>query len=338
MNEPFPWRGAWYIKTTNEAGRRTQRKLGDTKDEAFKAWHRMLAVSAAAEPMAPVLGVLEAFLEWSARHHKPETYQWYLGYLGAFCASYGDIPTRDLIPNHVTLWVARQKYPSGAARAAIAAVKRALNWAAGEGLIRVNPLAHVRRPPLGHREQLVDQDMHQRMVATDRQRRRAFRLFLIALRHAGCRPGDVARVEARHFDEGNECWTFPPAEHKTGKRTRRARVVHLSPCLGTLSRILASARTTGPLFLNSRGKPWSKNAIRCRMRRLREKLGLPAGTVAYSYRHTWTTDALCAGVDVATVAELLGHGDTSMIDRHYGHLYQRRQHLQAAVRKAVGAG
>ncbi len=49
---------------------------------------------------------------------------------------------------------------------------------------------------------------------------------------------------------------------------------------------------------------------------MRAKLGLPAGTVACSYRHSYATQAILNGTDVATVAELLGHGDVAMIQNH----------------------
>ena len=78
--------------------------------------------------------------------------------------------------------------------------------------------------------------------------------------------------------------------------------------------------------------PCHRNAVRCRFRRLRQKLGLDAGVVAYAFRHSWTTDALEKGVPIATVAELLGHSDTKMVSAHYSHLHEKREHLRTAAR------
>src|SRR5690606_35712005 len=100
-------------------------------------------------------------------------------------------------------------------------------------------------------------------------------------------------------------------------------------------RILAHFRPAGRLFLNSRGKPWTSNAIRCQMRFLRDKLDLPSGVCAYAFRHTFTTDALESGIDTSTVAALLGHTSTAMIDRHYGHLDQRSHHLKQSMHQAA---
>ena len=48
------------------------------------------------------------------------------------------------------------------------------------------------------------------------------------------------------------------------------------------------------------------------------------------YRHGFATDALAHGISDAQVAELLGHTDTSMIHRHYGHLSARSRALKEA--------
>jgi site-specific recombinase XerD len=110
----------------------------------------------------------------------------------------------------------------------------------------------------------------------------------------------------------------------------------LPPALVALCRQLAARHPEGPLFRNSRGTAWTRNAIRCRFRRLRGKLELGPGVVAYSYRHTFATEGLGAGVDLATMAELLGHVDTTMVSAHYSHLDQKAAHLREAARRAAG--
>ncbi|MHB9081736.1 MAG: hypothetical protein ACYC3X_30080 [Pirellulaceae bacterium] len=55
----------------------------------------------------------------------------------------------------------------------------------------------------------------------------------------------------------------------------------------------------------------------------------------YRMRYSYATPGDLNGADVATVAELLGHGDVAMIQKHYGHLAGEAEHLKAGAAKAV---
>ena len=48
----------------------------------------------------------------------------------------------------------------------------------------------------------------------------------------------------------------------------------------------------GPLFRGKSNKPYSKNAIRCRFRRLRDKLPQLGHFISYTFRATYATNAL----------------------------------------------
>ncbi len=102
-----------------------------------------------------------------------------------------------------------------------------------------------------------------------------------------------------------------------------------------MTRELIDRHPEGPLFLNSRGKPWTRNAIRIRFRNLRGKFPALKGIVAYSYRSSFATDALEGGVPDATVAALLGHTGTATLHRFYNRLSGRVRHLKAAAEAAT---
>ena len=91
----------------------------------------------------------------------------------------------------------------------------------------------------------------------------------------------------------------------------------------------------GPLLRDTRGEPWTKNALVCRFRRLSRKLGTPIS--AYCFRHTFCTEALERGIDSTTVAILMGHRDTTMVARVYSHLTHNRDHLLQAMEKATNS-
>jgi integrase len=309
----------------------------DNEAAARQRFHELMALDALATPAesanVTTAALFEAFLDWSAHNNEASTYESYRAFLQAFADLHGAVPVRDLKPYHVTRWLTGHPgWGQSTQRGAITAVKRALNWAADEGLIPANPLKKVQKPPVKHRDKVLSPEEQRAIAAAPRDG--AFQLFLTALASTGCRPGEISRVTAEHVDLGAGTWTF--GRHKTVKKTQRPRVVYLTPEMVELCRRLVAERPTGPLFLNSRGRPWSRNSIRCRFRRLRKKLGLDKGVVAYAYRHTYTTTGLEEGVPIATMAELLGHTSTQMINEHYGHLDQRTAHLREAARRAAG--
>lgn len=328
--------GWWYHTVRDDpSGSRKRRhvRLSQDKDEAFDLWHEASRLKLPSGPQPQVFAVLDEFLDWTSKNRSASTFEWYEGYLQTFADLYDETLVASLKPHHVTKWIDFEGYKEGAKRAAITSIKRALNWAAGEGLIDSNPLANIKRPPVGRRDQLVSNADRVRILESASPQ---FRTFLVVLSELGCRPQEVRTVTAERFVPEADAWVFPPSKHKTGERTGRSRIVVLTPCMNTLTKILAAHRPSGPLFRNEDGEPWTSNAVRCAMRRLRERLDLPKGTVAYSFRHTFTTDGLSNGVSSAIMAELLGHRGTSMIDRHYGHLDQRTQQLKESLRKVKG--
>lgn len=355
MQKPYFWkrRRAWFVKSEDN---KSQIKLHEDEATAYTIWQEMQAVGSPQSPNVTMMVIAETFLDWAEKNVTKKTYRGYADLLDSFCGHSGNVTVRELKPYHLTRWLDAKsstwKSPDSV-RAAIGAVKRCLNWARAEGLIKVNPLESVKKPKGKRRNQLITEDQHAAMVrALDRGRTikrkgrsillaagvrdRVFKQFLIALKHSGTRPGMVAKVTTA--DVSDDCTTWQIAEHKTVKHTGKPLTVYLSPCLQTLTQIAINGRDRSsdePLFRNSLGKPWTENAIRCRVKNLREWLKLPAGVVAYSYRHTWTTEAIVSGVDLATVAEMLGHTDLKMLSKHYAHLDKKTDHLKDAAAKVA---
>jgi integrase len=144
----------------------------------------------------------------------------------------------------------------------------------------------------------------------------------------------VARVTAAHVNLDLGVWVF--RKHKTDKKTGKPRIVYLTPAMIELSRKLMAERPDGPIFRGPRGaKPFTRQAIRCRFRRLREKLPHLKHFVCYNVRHTFACNALVKGVGIAQVAELLGHSSTEMVSTTYGHLAEQLAHMREAARRAA---
>jgi integrase len=124
---------------------------------------------------------------------------------------------------------------------------------------------------------------------------------------------------------------------KTTRKTGRLRTIYLTDHAKTIVDQLASKNPAGPIFRNARGVPWTRNALALAMRRVRTRLGMGSECTAESFRHEWVTDAKLEHPN-SVVAELAGHSSTAMVDKHYGHLNERRDNLSRAAAMVRGPG
>ena len=336
MRDPKPWfrkfDGCWYIQI---AGRKVKLAKGrENRAEAVQEFHRLMAGTRPAKKhRLTAAQVCDLYLVHSEKEHEPATFSWHKTYLQPFCDTYGRFDPADLIPFHLTAWLDAHPTWKGARRHAAVIVKRAFRWAKRQGLIAADPFAEFKVEPGGRRGRVVTRDERAQILAAIKDQ--PFREFVTAMAETGCRPSEVCRVTAADFDPAAGVWVL--RKHKTGKKTGRPRVVYLTPAMVALSKRLAAEFPDGPIFRGPRGKkPFTRNGVRCRFRRLRVKLPHLGGVVAAAYRASFATDALENGVGVAQVAELLGHTDTTMVMKHYSMLSERVGHLREMARKATG--
>jgi integrase len=284
----------------------------------------------------PVLDLLAAYLNWSKVNHKPTTFKWYKYACDSFGASLSEgFRVRDLRPYDLTKWLDTNFPAQGEVTATdntrhnmASGVMRAFNWAVKQGIIRESPLANVTKAPKTPRAAYFMPDQWKKLIAFVPDE--LFRDFLTLLRHTGCRPQEARIVEARFFHPDQQCWIIPK---KSAKGKKEDRYVLLDDVALEICKRWAIKFPTGPMFRNTRGKPWTKDAINCRFQRLKTKLSFHAS--AYVCRHTFVTDALVNGVGEATVAELAGHKDKRMILSVYQHVGKRAEHLRDALKIAT---
>jgi integrase len=334
-----PWyrasRDAWYVEIDGKQVKLAKGKAN--KKAALKTFHQLMVLGTSGRPKTNEITtahVCDLFLESSLKHHAAETFSWYKSFLSSFCSykNIGAIPACHIKIFDVTRWLDSHPGWIGSRRNAIICVKRAFSWAAHEGLLKDNPLQCLKKPAANRRERIITTEEWEQLFSAvvDPE----FKNFLTAMRETGCRPGEVRKVTAAQVHLELGVWILE--QHKTRKKTGRSRVVYLTPTMVALSRRLCEQWPTGPIFRGPKHSPYSRNAIRCRFRRLRAKLPQLKGVTSYTMRHTWITNALERNVPMATVAELAGHTDLKMMQSHYSHLSQKRKHLEGAVRQATG--
>lgn len=340
MREPFfkKSHGAWYVRVGNR-----DIFLDHHREKAWQAYRQLLAYSASSGEEATVAGVLLAYLDDLRPTISADRFAKLSRYAKQFIEWIGDFrEVASLTRGEIFAWLNENKasrdqeprfWSVAAKRDAGQVLRSAMRWALNEGMISRNPAANLRLEQPQPRTGTINYQMHQTLVtaAMASKKSRSFAAYLIASR-CGARPQQIRDVTAKHVLPDNSAWVF--FKHKTQGKTHKPLVVPLSPCLQTLTRIFAASRQK-QLFLNDEGNPWTKNSVSLRFRRLREQVGLH-GIVAYSYRHSFATDALLAGASIATVAAMLGHTDAKMVSQVYGHLDQHTAHLvQAAAQTAA---
>lgn len=339
---PTPWfrecRNSWFV-TIN--GKQIDLKTTDQR-EAIRRWHELAIQQSDVTPTNSRIGVRELlaqFLEWAEKHTRPASYDWYAYYLKSFARAVPvSLAAKDIRAFRVTQWLDRQPgWKAGSRRGAISAVKRAFQWGVQEGYLDYSPIGAMKKPPRRRRETILSVEHRETIMEAASDER--FREFLVLIQETGARPQEVRNVSAHHVDAARRLWVFPPDEHKTGSKTGRPRVVYLTPKAWEVTQRLMAENQTGPLCRNRRGLPWTASAIRCRFRRLRKNLAgkVPPDLCAYLFRHSFATDALERGVDAVSLAELMGHRDTSMISAVYQHLDQKVEHLRLSAIQATQA-
>jgi hypothetical protein len=85
------------------------------------------------------------------------------------------------------------------------------------------------------------------------------------------------------------------------------------------------------MLLRDDGRPWGSShqqrplAAACAAARLEPPVTF------HGLRHTWASQRIMRGLPVMVAAQVLGHADTRMVERHYGHL--ARGYVQQAIER-----
>ncbi|WP_243286699.1 tyrosine-type recombinase/integrase [Geothrix terrae] len=198
------------------------------------------------------------------------------------------------------------------------AKRRRLTKASGEAWREVAPF----RGTVSARQRFLNPDEAQRLVnACDPE----FRLLVQAALLTGARFGELTRIRVSDFNEMSKTIFFELTKNS------KPRYVYLTEeGLSFFRSLTAGKRGDQALFLrdsysnrnrNSEKilRPWRKSEASRPMAEACEAAGLEAMTF-HELRHTYASGLVNRGVPLAYVAAQLGHTDTRMVEKHYGHI------------------
>ncbi len=143
----------------------------------------------------------------------------------------------------------------------------------------------------------------------------ALRSLIAAALNTGCRAGELLAMRAGDFDPASK--TVLIAQSKSGK-SRRVPLTERGVEL--FDQLTAGKLESDAIFRRSDGSAWYGMAL-VRLMAEASKNGkvVPPATF-HTLRHSYASALVQEGVPLMFVASALGHRDTRMVEKHYGHL------------------
>jgi len=279
------------------------------------------------------------FLAWAKEALSQSSVDGYRHYLDRFEKRFRNPLVSKVTPAMLTRWAKTWHQCQAVKRLFIGAHPEA-------GLIDTNQLTHVKHPPKGYRRRIMSRTEIAKLI---RSVKPDLRELLIGYRETMARPAELRRAKWEHLKPDSASLTLRKAlqtgrvslvyfEYKCRsmrKDSERPRIIILSPRFRRLLlRLYDRSKTKrGFIFKTERKAAWTPNAVRCRFRRLRCRLGIRRddrgeSIVPYTFRHSGATEAAAAGVRDRLLADMLGHVDAKTTAR-YQHL--QVDHLRDAM-------
>jgi integrase len=154
-----------------------------------------------------------------------------------------------------------------------------------------------------------------------------FKPLVRAALETGCRYSELTRLVVGDFNQA--AGTLTIRRSKSGK----SRHVILTAEGCEFFRAHCVGERHDRMFPRADGCPWGKSEQARPMRAACRRAGIVPAVSFHALRHTWASLSIMAGMPLLVVARNLGHSDTRMVERHYGHL--AANYITEAIRAAA---
>ena len=144
-----------------------------------------------------------------------------------------------------------------------------------------------------------------------------FRLVVQAALQTGARYGQLAALTVADFNP--DAGTIRMSTRK-GDGSERLHHVTLTDEGSRFFAAVCAGRDGGELMFRNGDREWRKSEQKRPMADAVEHAKIKPPISFHGLRHTWASLAVMAGVPLLVVAKNLGHTDTRMVEKHYGHL------------------
>ena len=157
-----------------------------------------------------------------------------------------------------------------------------------------------------------------------------FKTLVRAALHTGAAYGNLAALSVGDFavvrvrkPDGTEVeqGTVHIIRYKgKGGKVRHVDVQLTDEAIAFFRGITAGRPASAPMLPRPDGARWEKSQQARLMQKASEDSRIDPPVSFHILRHTWASQAVQSGTSLFVVAKNLGHADTRMVERHYGHL------------------
>jgi integrase len=298
------------------------KRLSPDKEDAEKLYQVLLVEHGTKDPT--VADGVCMYLEWLKKAKAPSTHAKKKRTLDTLVAVHGAMKASQLEPSHLKSWEDKSFPKAGPTTVhdRLTTVKSAWRWLSKQNRRVTNLIEDVEKPTPEMREFFLLPDQWPALLDACSKTVRPVIEFML---RSGARPQEACRIT---IDQWKGDHVAIRATLAKGKVKSRQIMVPTDVIPLVVKQI--GTRKTGHIFLNSKGKPWNKSSFNCAFRRLKVKLNMPE-LCAYTMRHSFAAGMVASGVHMEHVAKLMGHKDTSMVYKRYGHLDKQHDLLRRAI-------
>lgn len=194
----------------------------------------------------------------------------------------------------------------------LSTLKQVFNYAVSRGAMQQNPANNIRARDIGGLEKPRERNLDPDEIATiwhfldseackmSLQTKCAIKIILLT----GVRTAEIRLAQWHEFDLDNSIWVIPPENTKGGVKVK----IHLSKMTKSiLVNLKLASKSSNVLPGMLPDKPLDENALPRAIRRIHDRVGIPAWT-AHDLRRTFATQlGEALQVDPVVIEKCLGH-------------------------------
>jgi integrase len=151
-----------------------------------------------------------------------------------------------------------------------------------------------------------------------------FRQMVFAALQTGARYGELAALKVSDFDPDNNAVFI-----QTSKSGKSRHIELTDEGVAFFKSVTIGRRGDEVIFRSATGGRFGKSNQARPMAVACERANLSPSISFHGLRHTWASLAVMGGMPLMVVSKNLGHSDTRMVEKHYGHM--RRDYLKKMI-------